>query len=260
MALGIGLGIIASMTIFLILISLLVYVFTAYSTMKIADNIGYDKSWIAWVPIVNQFMPLILIRSKVKTATLNVLMIVFAISLAIPLFFGEDYEYLSLIAFAISMYAYSILFKLYSDSYAVHTVIAIFTFGLSIPISLFRFRNRTPEMGEDVNKATPNVSKNMDEAKTSEVNENSEEEFTTSRIIRETNANKEAKSTTQVDNMNGVNSLNNATFVEDKAKQDEPKHDTSDANSKSDLSDSSSSYGSSSSSDSSSSSSSSSSD
>ncbi|RKJ17757.1 hypothetical protein D7X33_46360 [Butyricicoccus sp. 1XD8-22] len=44
--------------------------------------------------------------------------------------------------YAMIMYAFYFIAKRYSNNEVLHTVIAIVTLGMAIPIQLFRFRNR----------------------------------------------------------------------------------------------------------------------
>lgn len=168
-------SLLAISAVIIVFVSLVSYIITAYSTMKIAINLKYDKPWLAWIPLVNQFMPLILIKNHVKENILKLLFIGLAISLAIP-FFGDEWQFISLIGFAISMYAYATMFKWYSKNYIAHIIIAIFTFSISIPISLFMFRNRIPVFDKlDLDKSKDLEPKDDYPRKPSETESNKEE-------------------------------------------------------------------------------------
>jgi len=52
-------GIMAFLAAFLmiaIVVGILLYIYTALVWMTIGKKLGYDKSWIAWIPIVNAFL------------------------------------------------------------------------------------------------------------------------------------------------------------------------------------------------------------
>lgn len=42
--------------IFMIFIGLALYVYGALAMMTIAKKLGYDKPWLAWIPIANMFL------------------------------------------------------------------------------------------------------------------------------------------------------------------------------------------------------------
>ena len=47
-----------------ILIGIALYVYTAFAFMTIARKLGYDKPWLAWIPIANAFLIPILAKKR----------------------------------------------------------------------------------------------------------------------------------------------------------------------------------------------------
>tara|TARA_Y100000034_G_scaffold44576_1_gene54716 strand:- start:11485 stop:11898 length:414 start_codon:yes stop_codon:yes gene_type:complete len=51
-----GLGAIAGLGMLFFFIILVVYVYFAWAYMTIAKKLGYEKAWLAWIPIANIFL------------------------------------------------------------------------------------------------------------------------------------------------------------------------------------------------------------
>ena len=54
----------AAFVMIFVVLSLAVYIYAAFAWMTIAKKLGYDKGWIAWIPIVNLFLLPILAKKK----------------------------------------------------------------------------------------------------------------------------------------------------------------------------------------------------
>lgn len=120
--------------------TVIMYIFTAYATMKVAEKCGYEYAWLAWIPIVNQFVLYILVKDHVHPPIRNNFMIIAIVVYIISLLISP----LAILTAILYFYAFYIVSTWFSDKPVAHTVIAVLTLGFSIAISLFMFRKRTP--------------------------------------------------------------------------------------------------------------------
>ncbi len=138
-------AVIAGVFFLFLLIMVLMYIFYGIGMFKIAKTLGRsDWAFLAWIPIAQVFLMPILIEEDVHESLRGKFTLIFAIvwisSFVLSLFFAI-FGFLSLI---IQIYAFHVLATRFSENALVHTIIAIVTLGISMPISLFLFRNRDP--------------------------------------------------------------------------------------------------------------------
>jgi len=57
-------GVLIAMGTMLIFLGLIIYVYMALAWMTIAKKLGYDKPWLAWIPIANLFLIPILAKKN----------------------------------------------------------------------------------------------------------------------------------------------------------------------------------------------------
>lgn len=141
-SLGAFFGFFAIFFLVMMLISLVFYVIQAIALMKISENVGYDKGWLAWIPIANSFLMPILVEDEVHESMKGRFTLIYGISLIGSLFLSTFIPFASIIPAVLMYYAFFIIARWFSEHYVAHLVIAILTGGFSIAISLFRFRNR----------------------------------------------------------------------------------------------------------------------
>lgn len=109
--------------------------------MKVSEDEGKKKLGIlAWVPIANVLLFSHLAErtagKRVRKGRLTTLLI---FSMFAMLIFGGIFI---LTTVAILLYSFHCIAGRYSNKALVHTLIASVTFGMSVPISLFRFQKR----------------------------------------------------------------------------------------------------------------------
>lgn len=142
-----GLGfLLASFAIFfliMMLLSLVLYVIQAIALMGISKNVGFDKGWLAWIPIANGFVMPMLVEDDVHESMRGRFTLIYGISLVATLLLGGFIPFISLVPTVMSYYAFYIITKWYSERHVAHLVISIVTLGFSIPFSLLRFKNRS---------------------------------------------------------------------------------------------------------------------
>lgn len=117
------------------------YVLNAIAVSTIAKKNGYDKHWLAWIPIANAFVLPILVNNYVHPKLRGNYVTFFTIIYVLSIIFSDSLGF-SIILMVVTYYTFYIVAKWYSHNHVAHLVISIFTLGLSMPISLLRFRNR----------------------------------------------------------------------------------------------------------------------
>ena len=138
-------GFFAAFAIFFVitmLLSLVFYVIQAVALMKIAKNVGSDKGWMAWIPIANNFVMPMLVEDDVHESMKGKFTLIFGVSLVSSILLSWIVPFITFVPTILMYYAFYIITKWYSEKHVAHLAIAIVTLGISIPISLFRFRNR----------------------------------------------------------------------------------------------------------------------
>jgi hypothetical protein len=55
---------IAGMIVIAVLIAIAFYIYTSFAWMTIAKRLGYDKAWLAWIPVANFFLYPILAKKR----------------------------------------------------------------------------------------------------------------------------------------------------------------------------------------------------
>lgn len=56
MGLGGLIAVIMGMIVFALVMAVVIYIYTALAMMTIAKKLGYDKAWLAWIPVANVFL------------------------------------------------------------------------------------------------------------------------------------------------------------------------------------------------------------
>src|SRR5699024_2286461 len=130
----------SSMSIFGIFI--LTYLFMGLGLSKIAKNEGKGKRFLAWIPIINIVLLGMLVEDDVYEKIRGKFTIIIGVSMFLALFIGKGF--ITYLALALSISALFFITNRYSKHVTAHTVIAVITFGLSMPFQLFSFRKRKP--------------------------------------------------------------------------------------------------------------------
>lgn len=129
--------------IFLFIIGIILFVLQAIGLFKIAKREGKeDIAWLAWIPIVSQFLMTWLVEKDVHPGIRGKFTILYGVAVVVSFLLSSAVFFVTLIPTAMIFYAFYFIAKRYSTNPVLHVVIGIITVGTSIPISLFMFRNR----------------------------------------------------------------------------------------------------------------------
>lgn len=140
--LGLVLGMFTLLALGVIFVSLIIYVLEAFALMKISNNVGFDKGWLAWVPIANSFVMPMMVENEVHKSMRGKFTLIYGIALGASVLLSGFIPFISLVPTVLSYYAFYLIAKWFSENPIIHVVIAVVTLGLSLPISLLMFRNR----------------------------------------------------------------------------------------------------------------------
>lgn len=132
----------ATFFLIIIVVSLVLYVIQAVALMKIAQTAGSDKGWLAWIPIANGFVMPMLVEDDVHESMRGKFTMIYAGALIGSFLLSAFIPFVSFIPTLLVYYAFYLIAKWFSEKHMVHLVVAILTLGISMPFSLFRFRNR----------------------------------------------------------------------------------------------------------------------
>lgn len=136
---------------FFLIASIILYVFQAIGLFKIAKREGKgDIAWLAWIPFVGQFLMTLLVEQDVQPGLRGKYTLLYALALVSSIMLSYFVPFITLVPWAMLLYAFYLIAKRYSDNPVLHLVIAIITFSISIPIQLFMFRNRKLHTDEEI--------------------------------------------------------------------------------------------------------------
>lgn len=128
---------------FLILIGIVLYILQAIGLFKIAKREGKGNiAWLAWIPAVGQFLLTYLVEKYVHPGLRGKFTLLFGIAFLVSIMFAYFLPYAPFIPMAIYFYAFYFIAKRYTDNPVLHVAIAVVSFGSSIPVQIFLFRNR----------------------------------------------------------------------------------------------------------------------
>ncbi len=144
------LGFIMTYLIVLVIYAIIAYIFTALGYYTMAKNKGIDHAWMAWIPIVNNYLMGEIIDdvvaigdNKIPYAKWVLLFAPFVVAViaAIP-YIGLIISVLYSVYVYFSLYR---LYKLYNEDKAVLFLVLSIIFAIAIPFFVFALRNRTPQ-------------------------------------------------------------------------------------------------------------------
>jgi len=129
--------------VFLFVVAIILFFFQAIGLFKIAKREGKgDIAWLAWIPIINAFLMTLLVENDVHQSVRGKYTLWYGVAFVASIILSSFIAFVSFIPMAMFYYAFYFLAKRYSEKPVVHLVIGIITFGFSIPIQIFMFRNR----------------------------------------------------------------------------------------------------------------------
>jgi len=137
--------------VFLFIVAIILFFFLAIGLFKIAKREGKgDIAWLAWIPAINAFLITLLVEKDVHPSVRGKFTLWYGIAVVLSLIASSFIPFISIIPMAMLYYAFYFLAKKYSKNEVLHVVIAVITFGFSIPIQIFMFRNRDSNPPEEI--------------------------------------------------------------------------------------------------------------
>lgn len=129
------------------LLGMVSYILMAIGFYKIATREGKkDLAWLAWIPIGNIFLLLVLVEGAVYKDFKGNLTLFYGILLVAAAVAGTFFSLAPLIpgvfANILMFYAFYYVANRYSPNALLHLIIAIITLGLSMGVQFFLFRNK----------------------------------------------------------------------------------------------------------------------
>lgn len=127
----------------LLLVGIVFYILHAIGLFKIAKRAGRgDVAFLAWIPIVSTFLMTLLVEDNVHKELRGKVTLIYGIAFAVSVLLSAFIPFAGFASLIVMYYAFYFLAKRLSTNPVLHLVIAIVTFGMSIPIQIFMFRNR----------------------------------------------------------------------------------------------------------------------
>ncbi len=118
----------------IIILALIYYILGSIGLMKIADRTGEERSWMAWVPVLNIYL---LGKLGFSNVVGWVMVVLFLLN-------GNKTTSNSMFSLALSVLTIISFHKIYSkvsDKAVIMTVFTVLSLGLLGPIFLFMIRN-----------------------------------------------------------------------------------------------------------------------
>ena len=135
-------GILALLFVVLIVVFIGLYAISAIGLSGIAEKEGHDKAWLAWIPIANTFLMMMLVEDDVHESMRGKYTLIFAITFIASIVLGGFFPPIGLVPSVMMYYALYLLANSRSDNAVMYLVISIVTFNFATPFMLFRLRNR----------------------------------------------------------------------------------------------------------------------
>lgn len=128
-----------------VIIGIVLYILYALGMFKIAKTLGRgDMAFLAWIPLAQTFLLPLVVENDVHEGLRGKFTLVYAISWLASILLGMFFAPFSFISIVVFLYGFHILASRFSANALAHTIIGVVTLGISVPVSLFRFRNREP--------------------------------------------------------------------------------------------------------------------
>jgi len=137
-------------------IGLTLFVTQAIALSDIAKERGEEKHWLAWIPMGNIILLMMLIEKTDKPLVKNKMVIYFGLLVVLSIFTLPIFTVLNvpllnnpLMPMLIPAFWTLIVFRVLAADYTNHSIIHMFigliTMGFSVPFQLYSFRNRMLE-------------------------------------------------------------------------------------------------------------------
>src|SRR5699024_2685161 len=126
-------------------IAIVYYILFALGMSKIARTQGReDMAFLAWIPIAQTFLLPLVVENDVHEGMRGRFTLIYAISWVGSIILSMFFALFGILSMVVLLYGFYVLATRFSTNALAHTVIGVITLGMSVPISLFRFRNRQP--------------------------------------------------------------------------------------------------------------------
>lgn len=135
----------------MMVLSLVMYVVYSIALYRIAVSQGYDKPWLAWIPVANTFMMMILTEDDVHESLRGRFTITYGIVLAISVVIAIFVPFSSIFSSILWHYAFFVIARKYSERPGLHLLVAIVSLGIALPFQLYRFSKSHKFEDEDIN-------------------------------------------------------------------------------------------------------------
>lgn len=118
------------------------HVLLAMGLYHLAQSEEVGKAWLAWIPVVNVFMIPILTEDDVLEPIQGYFTIIFIVVLGLGILLTGMVPFVIFAPFVLLYYGFYFIADRYSERPVIHVLITVLTFGLALPVQLFRFRDR----------------------------------------------------------------------------------------------------------------------
>ena len=136
--------VVVGLVIVSLIFSFISYIFYAIGMYGVAKTEGYDKPWLAWVPIANSFMIPILMDKYAHPQIRGKFVWIYLASILVGFFLSLFISIAGYISTIVLGYGFYLLAKRYSERPVLHLVVGVVTLTMAVPFQIFRFRKRQP--------------------------------------------------------------------------------------------------------------------
>lgn len=139
---GALMGILALASLVLIVVFIGLYVISAIGLSGIAEKEGHDKAWLAWIPIANTFLMMMLVEDDVHESMRGKYTLIFAIVFIASFVLSGFFPPIAIVPSVMMYYALYLIANKRSENAVMYLIISVVTFNFATPFMLFRLRNR----------------------------------------------------------------------------------------------------------------------
>lgn len=125
-----------------VFVSIVMYVLQAIALSKIAKKNGLQYWWFAWIPFLNAIVMPMLVEDEVHESLQGKFTTIFIVSFFVSILLSFIFPFLAYVPAVLTYYAFYIIATWYSRKAPVHLIVAVLTFGISLPISLLILSGR----------------------------------------------------------------------------------------------------------------------
>lgn len=135
-------GILALLFVVLIVVFIGLYAISAIGLSGIAEKEGHDKAWLAWIPIANTFLMMMLVEDDVHESMRGKYTLIYAITFIASFVIGGFFPPIAIVPSIMLYYALYLIANKRSENAVMYLIVSVVTFNFATPFLLFRLRNR----------------------------------------------------------------------------------------------------------------------